>query len=145
MLMMTWSCFSNRNIGDVTYGGLTVVPLHVSIKDRSLTALLSCWTHGPRLAGRISLSDHEAWTLSGPGVEPPCAVLVIVEENDEGATRNLGIPWIPRSPERSSGVTEPPNLYKFKHDCPRLTRWHAHTLTYINPVVCRVSRRTSVN
>ena len=42
-------------------------------------------------------------------------------------------------------VTEPPDLYKFKYDCPRLTRWQAHTLTYINPVVCRVSRRTSVN
>jgi hypothetical protein len=32
------------------------------------------------------------------------AVLVMVEENDEGAARNLGIPWIPRSPERSSGT-----------------------------------------
>jgi len=32
------------------------------------------------------------------------AVLVLVEENDEGAARNLGIPWIPRSPERSSGT-----------------------------------------
>jgi len=42
-------------------------------------------------------------------------------------------------------VTEPPNLYKIKYGCPRLTRWHAHTLTYINPVVRRVSRRTSVN
>jgi len=32
------------------------------------------------------------------------AVLVLVVENDEGAARNLGIPWIPRSPERSSGM-----------------------------------------
>ena len=32
------------------------------------------------------------------------AVLVMVEENDEGAARNLGIPWIPRSPEQSSGM-----------------------------------------
>ena len=32
------------------------------------------------------------------------AVLVLVEENDEGAVRNLGIPWIPRSPEWSSGT-----------------------------------------
>jgi len=32
------------------------------------------------------------------------AVLEMVEENDEGAARNLGIPWIPRSPERSSGT-----------------------------------------
>jgi len=31
-------------------------------------------------------------------------VLVMVEENDEGAARNLGIPWIPRSPELSSGT-----------------------------------------
>ena len=30
------------------------------------------------------------------------AVLVLVEENDEGAARNLGIPWIPRSLDRSS-------------------------------------------
>ena len=87
-----------------SYGGLIIVPLPVSIKDRSLTALLSCWTHAPHLAGRISRSDREAWTLSGPGIEPPCAVLVMVEENDEGAARNLGIPWIPRSPERSSGT-----------------------------------------
>jgi len=68
----------------------TVVPLLVLIKDRPLTALLSYWTHAPCLAGRISRSDREAWTLSGPGVEPPCAVLVMVEENDEGAARNLG-------------------------------------------------------
>jgi len=39
---------------------LTVVPLLVSIKDRSLTALLSCGTHAPHLAGRISRSDREA-------------------------------------------------------------------------------------
>jgi len=32
------------------------------------------------------------------------AVLVMVEENDEGAVRNLGKPWITRSPERSSGT-----------------------------------------
>jgi len=31
-------------------------------------------------------------------------VLVMVLENDEGTTRNLGIPWIPRSPKRSSGT-----------------------------------------
>jgi len=31
-------------------------------------------------------------------------VLVLVEENDEGAARNLGIPCIPWSPERSSGT-----------------------------------------
>jgi hypothetical protein len=42
-------------------------------------------------------------------------------------------------------VTEPPNLYKLKHSCPRLTRWYAHTFTYINPVVRRMSRRTSAN
>jgi len=32
------------------------------------------------------------------------AVLVLVLENDEGAARNLSIPWIPRLPERSSGT-----------------------------------------
>jgi len=32
----------------------------VSIKDRSLTALLSCRTHAPHLAGRISHFDREA-------------------------------------------------------------------------------------
>jgi len=32
------------------------------------------------------------------------AVLVMVEENDEGAVRNLGISWIPRSLELSSGL-----------------------------------------
>ena len=32
------------------------------------------------------------------------AVLVMVEENDEDAVRNLGIPWIPRSPEWSLGT-----------------------------------------
>jgi len=32
------------------------------------------------------------------------AVLVMVEENNEGAACNLGIPWIPWSPERSSGT-----------------------------------------
>jgi len=80
------------------------VPLPVLIKDRSLTALLSCGTHAPHLAGRISRSNREALTLSGPGVEPPCAVLVMVEENNKGAVRNLGIPWIPRSPEQSSGT-----------------------------------------
>jgi len=31
-------------------------------------------------------------------------VLEMVEGNDEGVVRNLGIPWIPRSPERSSGT-----------------------------------------
>jgi len=74
----------------------------MSIKDRLLTALLSCWTHAPHLIGRKSHSSREAWTLSRQGVEASCAVLVMVEENDEGATRNLGIPWIPWSPERSS-------------------------------------------
>ena len=76
----------------------------VSIKNRSLTTLLSCWTHAPHLTGRISHSDREAWTLSRLGIEPPWAVLVMVEENDEGVARNLGIPWIPRSSERSSGM-----------------------------------------
>jgi len=32
------------------------------------------------------------------------AVLVLVEENDKGAACNLGMPWIPRSSERSSGT-----------------------------------------
>jgi len=32
------------------------------------------------------------------------AVLVMVEENDEGVARNLGIPLIPRSSEQSSGT-----------------------------------------
>jgi len=32
------------------------------------------------------------------------AVLVMVEENDKGAARNLGIPRIPRSPDRSTGM-----------------------------------------
>ena len=31
-------------------------------------------------------------------------VLVLVEENDEGTACNLGIPWIPWSPEWSSGT-----------------------------------------
>ena len=39
----------------------------------------------------------------------------------------------------------PLNLYKIKYSCPRLTRWRAHTFTYINLIVCRVSQRTSVN
>ena len=42
-------------------------------------------------------------------------------------------------------VTEPPNSYKRKYGCPRLTCWRAHTFTYINPVVRRVSQKTSVN
>jgi hypothetical protein len=42
-------------------------------------------------------------------------------------------------------VIEQPNLYMFKYDCPRLTHWRAHTFTYINLVVRRVSRRTLVN
>jgi hypothetical protein len=42
-------------------------------------------------------------------------------------------------------VIELLNLYKLKYDCSRLICWHAHTFTYINSVVHRVSRRTSVN
>jgi len=37
------------------------------------------------------------------------------------------------------------NLYTFKYDCSSLTRLHTHSLTYINSVVCRVSRMTSAN
>jgi len=37
-------------------------------------------------------------------IKLPCVVLVMVKENDEGVARNLGIPWIPQSPERSSGT-----------------------------------------
>ena len=50
----------------------------------------------------------------------------------------------PESPS-TSVVIEPPNLYKIKYDCPHLTRWRAHTFTYINLVVRQVSRRTLVN
>ena len=42
-------------------------------------------------------------------------------------------------------VIELPNLYKIKYGCPCLTCWRTHTFTYINPIVHRVSRRTSVN
>jgi len=57
-----------------SYGGVDIVPLPVSIKDRSLTALLSCWTDAPLLAGRISRSDREAKTLSRPGIGPMYAL-----------------------------------------------------------------------
>ena len=89
--------------------GMEVLGAYLSppmlIKDQSLTALLSYWTHAPHLTGRISHSDYKAWTLSGPRVKQLCAVIVMVEENDEGTARNLGIPWIPQLPEWSSGTS----------------------------------------
>ena len=76
-LIKKWLLWEKNNqvwneIGDRagSYSGLTIVPLPGSIKDRSLAALLSCWTHAPHLAGRIRRSDREAWALSGPGIGP---------------------------------------------------------------------------
>jgi len=46
-------------------------------------------------------SLNTIWAENRPDV---CTILVMVEENDKDVTRNLGIPWIPRSPERSLGM-----------------------------------------
>jgi len=57
----------------------------------------------------LSWKDKSFWprslnTIHAENRPDVRAVLVMVEENDEGAARNLSIPWIPQSPERSSGT-----------------------------------------
>jgi len=73
-----------------------------SIKDRSLTAMLNaCLTLSCKDKSFRPRSLSTIWAGNRPDVR---AILVMVEENDEGTACNLGIPWIPWSPERSSGT-----------------------------------------